>query len=356
MDKLEKSRQLLSTAILKNFVGRITGAGLDRIVGSNPENVLLVGKLMSTNDADGQNANSSKTFIKSIGVDFYISESDLDNAVIRLFPQGDFYYRAIPTLEEQRMTMLREINESHDYNAFDSFEDVAAAYKINPANFSNYQIKLIPVYKKISLTENAQVFFKLKDVLDEFGECGFICENHSINGELDSYLQGVQVNINNDEEAMSQVITEPTKVEHLLSSANYNSFLQNYANKRVQQKNQNWKIYFDIQVKKTGIKYLVSCFLVNNSIVLYSGSHRSRKDDKFTIETLFNSGIRIELENADFCPIEFEERCALQYTGWLSVCFESGQERRFRLPQNQHCQSIRCETVVCKAAKRWQRL
>lgn len=306
MDKLEKSRQLLSTAILKNFVGRITGAGLDRIVGSNPENVLLVGKLMSTNDADGQNANSSKTFIKSIGVDFYISESDLDNAVIRLFPQGDFYYRAIPTLEEQRMAMLREINESHDYNAFDSFEDVAAAYKINPANFSNYQIKLIPVYKKISLTENAQVFFKLKDVLDESGECGFICENHSINGELDSYLQGVQVNINNDEEAMSQVITEPTKVEHLLSSASYNSFLQNYANKRVQQKNQNWKIYFDIQVKKTGIKYLVSCFLVNNSIVLYSGSHRSRKDDKFTIETLFNSGIRIELENADFCPIELD--------------------------------------------------
>lgn len=110
MDKLEKSRQLLSTAILKNFVGRITGAGLDRIVGSNPENVLLVGKLMSTNDADGQNANSSKTFIKSIGVDFYISESDLDNAVIRLFPQGDFYYRAIPTLEEQRMAMLREIS------------------------------------------------------------------------------------------------------------------------------------------------------------------------------------------------------------------------------------------------------
>ena len=94
MDKLEKSRQLLSTAILQNFVGRITGAGLDRIVGSNPENVLLVGKLMSTNDADGQNINSSKTFIESIGVDFYVAEKEMDNAVIKLFPQGDFYYRA----------------------------------------------------------------------------------------------------------------------------------------------------------------------------------------------------------------------------------------------------------------------
>lgn len=306
MDKLEKSRQLLSTAILQNFIGRITGAGLDRIVGSNPENVLLVGKLMSTNDADGQNTNSSKTFIESIGVDFYVAESDIDNAIIRLFPQGDFYYRAVPTLEEQRVAMLREINESRDDNAFGSFDDVAAAYKTNPANFSNYQIRLIPVYKKISLGENAQVFFNIKDVLDESGECGFIGENHGINGELGSYLQEVQVNINNDEEAMCQVITEPTRVEHLLSSESYNSFLQNYANKKVLQQNQNWKIYFDIQVKKIGLNYLVSCFLVNNSIVLYSGAHRSRKDDKFTIETLFNSGIRVELENASFCPIELD--------------------------------------------------
>ena len=65
-------------------------------------------------------------------------------------------------------------------------------------------------------------------------------------------------------------------------------------------------MYFDIQVKKIGKNYLVSCFLVNNSIVLYSGSHRSRKDDKFTIETLFNSGIRVELKNASFCPIELD--------------------------------------------------
>lgn len=64
MDKLEKSRQLLSTAILKNFVGRITGAGLDRIVGSNPENVLLVGKLMSTNDADGSKLIRQKHLLK----------------------------------------------------------------------------------------------------------------------------------------------------------------------------------------------------------------------------------------------------------------------------------------------------
>lgn len=195
MDKLEKSRQLLSTAILQNFVGRITGAGLDRIVGSNPENVLLVGKLMSVNDADGENINSSKTFIESIGVDFYVAEKEMDNAVIKLFPQGDFYYRAVPTIEEQRAAMIREINESRNENEFKSFEDVADAYKTNPASFSNYQIRLVPVYKKISLGENVQVSFMLKDIIDESGECGIVDESHRINGELESYLQGVQANI-----------------------------------------------------------------------------------------------------------------------------------------------------------------
>ena len=306
MDKLEKSRQLLSTAILQNFVGRITGAGLDRIVGSNPENVLLVGKLMSTNDADGQNINSSKTFIESIGVDFYVTEKEMDNAVIKLFPQGDFYYRAVPTIEEQRAAMIREINESRNDNEFKSFEDVEDAYKTNPASFSNYQIRLVPVYKKISLDENAQVSFRLKDIIDESGECGFVDESHRINGELESYLQGVQANIKNDGEAMTQVITEPTRVEHLLSDVSYSSFLENYASKKVQQQNQNWKVYFDIQVKRIGANYLVSCFLVNNSVVLYSGAHRSRKNDKFTVETLFNSGIRVELNNASFCPIELD--------------------------------------------------
>lgn len=306
MDKLEKSRQLLSTAILQNFVGRITGAGLDRIIGSNPENVLLVGKLMSTKDAEGQSSNSSKTFIESIGVDFYVSENDINDAIIKLFPQGDFYYRAIPTIEEQRAAMLREINESSDENAFETFEDVAAAYKINSSTFSNYQIKLIPVYKKVSFDENAQISFKPGDVLDDSGECGFAGETHSINGAVENYLQELQEKINNDEEAMIQVINEPTKVEHLLTSESYSRFLQLYANKRVQQQNQNWKVYFDIQIKKIGVEYLVSCFLVNNSVVLYSGTHRSRKDDKFTIETLFNSGIRVELENAKFCPIELD--------------------------------------------------
>lgn len=307
MDKLEKSRQLLSTAILNNFVGRITGAGLSRIVGSNPENVLLVGKLMSTKDDEGQGANSSKTFIESIGADFYVSEQEIDNAVIELLPQGDFYYRVLPTLEEQRQAIVKEINESGSEREYASFDEVADVYRSNASSFDGILVKLVPVYKKVSIdSEKAKIEFKPADLLNDSRECGFAGENHQLNGLVEAYLQDIQANLNLDEEAMTKIVTEPTKVEHLLSESAYKDFLDKYANKKVEQQNQNWHLYFDIQVKKIGQNYLISCFLVNNSVVLYSKSHRSRRDDKFTIETLFNSGIRINLKSAEFCPIELD--------------------------------------------------
>lgn len=307
MDKLEKSRQLLSTEILHNFIGRITGAGLNRIVGSNPENVLLVGKLMSTNDEESNNANSSKTFIESIGTDFYISQDKIDTALVKLIPQGDFYYRAIPTLEEQQTAMLMEINQRRDLDEYKAFEDVIETYGKDHSLFSKTEIRLIPVYKKISINEaGAQISFRPKELLNDSGECGFVDKNHILNSQVAACLEDLQVQVNADEEVMTKVITEPTKVEHLLNTEAYNNFLQKYASKKVEQQHQNWKIYFDIQVKKIGINYLITCFLVNDSVVLYSKSHKSRKNDKFTIETLFNSGIRVELKGAEFCPIELD--------------------------------------------------
>jgi hypothetical protein len=307
MDKLGKSRQLLSTEILHNFIGRITGAGLDRIVGSNPENVLLVGKLMSTNDEGGNNANSSKTFIESIGIDFYISETEIETALIKLTPQGDFYYRAVPTLKEQQLAMLKEINEVKASIVFNTFEEVMEAYDKDSEVFSDVQIKVIPVYKKVSLSaEGAQISFRPKELLNQSGDCGFVDENHVINIQLDTYVQDLQTQINEDEEVMTRAISEPVKVEHLLNQNVYNLFFERYSNKKVEQQHQNWRVYFDIQIKKIGHNYLISCFLVNDSTVLYSKSHRSRKKNKFTIETLFNSGIKVELEGADYCKIELD--------------------------------------------------
>ena len=350
MDKLKIARQLLSTEILHNFIGRITGSGVERIIGSNPENILLVGKLMSAKDSDGVIINSSKTFIESIGVDFYVCGCDLDSATIKLTPQGDFYYRVYPSLAEQREAMVREVNESRgglefsdsnevtldydedsesftgskplseqhetkvhkvnefkDGSVYTDFFEIIAKYKNNPDSFAGIQLKLVPVYKKVSLSSvNAQISFKLKEILDDCGESGYISETHKLNSQLADSLQALQAEVNADPEAMLRVVTESVKVSDLLDEKTFSTFIEQNANSNVVQQNQNWQIYFDIQVKKIGVNYLVNAYLVNNSTVFYSNAHRSRNNDKFTIETLFNSGIRVDLGAANFFPIELD--------------------------------------------------
>lgn len=306
MADIKKARELLAREILNGFRNKITGEGIDRIVGNNPENVLLVGKLMSTDEGDTRVTNTSKTFIESIGVDFYVEEKDVRDAEITLIPQGNFYYRAIPTIEEQQEVMLKEINDSQNKRQFDSFDEVIDLFKQEPEFFVGIKIKLVPIYKKVSLNpENVEIAFKVSDILKEHGDYGFIDERHIKNTEIEQYLQELQQNINDDSEAMTRVISEPTEVKHLISDDAYSNFIKTNANQKVQMQNQNWKIYFDIQIKKISGQFLVSCHLVNNSTVL-TGGHKSRKNDKFTIETMFNSGIRIKLVNANFCPIELD--------------------------------------------------
>ena len=262
---------------------------------------------MSTNDSEEMNTNSSKTFIESIGTDFYISEQDINTAKVTLTAQGDFYYRAIPTLEEQRDAIMYEINASNSSILYSSFDEIVKAFQIDPSVFSKFQAKLVPVYKKISLNiPGSQTTFKVKELLDEKEEFGFAGEKHKINSQLETYLQELQDIVTNDSEAMKRVITEPTIVGHLIDDTSFMMFLEHNANKKVEQQNQNWHVYFDVQLKKIGTQYLVSAYLVNDSIVLYSKSHRSRNNDKHSIETLFNSGIRIDLIEATFLPIELD--------------------------------------------------
>ena len=117
---------------------KITGAADEPVVGDNPENKFFVGKLL-TKDSDANSGYSSDVFIESVGVDFYIDKSDIQNAEITVFPRGEFYYRCYPSLEQQRSAMLEEANEISD-EPFATFEGMFFRYfsrSIPPINRSN---------------------------------------------------------------------------------------------------------------------------------------------------------------------------------------------------------------------------
>lgn len=301
-----QDRQLVSLQIVNDFISRITGCNQDRVVGDIPDNVYYVGKLMSTEDEDNR-FGSSRTFIDSIGLDFIINETEFKNAHIDVFPQGDLYYRAVPTLDEQRAYYVDEFKKINADLKVESFEKLIEIREREPERFNQVSAKLVPVYKKVSLNNNNfSIGLRLIDVLMEDGECGFVDETHCFNDSFREYIEKLEDTIREDKDWMSSVIREHTGYLDLLDLSSYEKFLRSSKSSRTKSQGQNWRLYFDINIAKRSGKYYISISLVNSSNVFATKSHRSQKNDKYSIETLFNSGFKVSLKDANYLPIKLD--------------------------------------------------
>ena len=304
---LSIAREKLAERILAEFKDKITGATNEPVIGDNPENKFFVGKLL-TKDDDGSSGYSSDVFIESVGADFYVEQSEIENAEITVFPRGEFYYRCYPTLAQQRAAMLEEAN-AFAAEPFESFEKLAEAYAADPERFKRLKIKLIPIYKKISIASpNFFVYFRPGKLLDESGTYGFLDERCNENQHLMEQLNSLIESLNEDEDRYTYIVHEKTNISDLYSDEVFKLFLARNG-KRDVVVNQNWSIYISVTVKKIKNRFLVSVALVNDSKVQSnSKTHQSnkREKDKPSIETLFNSGIDISLKNARYAPIELD--------------------------------------------------
>lgn len=305
-DRLSFARAKLAERILTEFKDKITGATDEPVIGDNPENKFFVGKLLSK-DNDENSGYSSDVFIESVGVDFYIDQSEIQIAEVNVFPRGEFYYRCYPTLEQQRTAILEEANQIFEQQ-FLSFDELIASYDSDAEKFKSLKIKLIPVYRKVSIASpNMSVYFRPGKLLDEYGLYGALDERNRENELLMAQIDNLKEQIN-DENRYTYIVNERTRILDLRSEETYRAFLERNGKKDVSIQ-QNWKIYIDVSIKKIKEKYLVTVALVNDSAVQSNDkTHQSNKrnKDKPTIETLFNSGIDIYLKGARYVPVELD--------------------------------------------------
>lgn len=303
-DMLSKAREKLAGRILEDFKGKITGDFSDIVVGDNPENVYFVGKLLP-NQESRDNMHGSDVFIESVGADFYIGEKDFGTAEITVFPRGDFYYRAYPTLEQQRAAILEEANEMYA-GRYDSFRELLEAYDRDPNALKALKMRLVPVYKKVKIHQSScSIQFRPADLMEEDGAYGYMDENHQQNSLLRDYIDDLQEQLNEDQDRYDYIVYESITVKDLRSEETLKNFIRKNA-KQDGYNRQNWSIYIYAAVRKIKNRYLVSISLVNDSQVQSNAkTHQSnRKDkDKPSIETLFNSGIDIRMTGAEFDPI-----------------------------------------------------
>lgn len=309
-NQLERAREALALRLLNDFKQEITGDQIDRVVGHNPEEVYFVGKLMSIKDESAANSSfSSKTFIESISVDFYIDEAERSSALVKVSPKGEFYYRAYPTLEEQRNAILDSVKQMTGIR-YESFAQLLPAYMANPGQFANTEIKLIPVFKKITLqnadkgTTNFTMEFQLDKIYDDALGYGYIDKDSKQNAEMANAMETLTSQVMNDAEYYSYEVRETTKISDLRDEQTYRNFISRNAKKDVRN-SQNWNFYFDVTIKKIKDRFFVSVSLVNDSSV-FSNTSARKDSDKKSVETMFNSGLHIALKGASFQDIELD--------------------------------------------------
>ena len=303
--KEDMAREILTERLLSDFKSEITGKNQNRVVGVNPEEAFFVGKLMSINDEEGKNkAFSSKTFIESISVDFYILDANVPESIITVSPRGEFFYRVYPSLEEQRNAIIKSVYETTN-EKYNSFDDLKKDYEENPEKFVNTEIKLVPVYKKLSITDkNYTIKIKLQDILSDDESYGYIDERHEVNKALTEFMEQLMIDLQQEEDFYRFVVNEKTKVCDLYSPEQFSQFINGFTKKDVKI-NQNWDIFLELTAKKIKNKYLISVSLINNSQI-FSNTSMRKGNDKKSIETLFNSGLLIHMESAQFEDIEMD--------------------------------------------------
>ena len=291
------AHELLAKEILRGFQGKITGDNADFIVGENPENHYFVGKLLPANDSPTSSWGSD-VFIESIGSDFYIAKDEIETAQLTVHPKG----------EQQRADMLKKANELFE-TSFANFDEIIERYKEDPSAFTKVKEKLVPVYKKVQLHHrDFTLTFTLSELLRDNPQYGYADASHEQNRQFEQFLNDLQNLIWEDENCYTHELYEKTTIKDLLTESDYKKFIKKNQ-KQDTPIRQNWDVYIDVTIKLVKDRYLVSVALVNGSQVQSNGvTHKSNKksDDKPTIETLFNSGMEIELAGASFSPIELD--------------------------------------------------
>lgn len=292
-NKIERdanNRIAFENELLDKFVSKITGKSESRVVGNNPNDIFFVGKL-SPIDEEETHRFSSQSIIKQISVDFILPKSDIDKANLEISINGNLFYRVFPNLQEQRNTILEEIKSGKKTDIeLDDFEKILKAYDDGVEEIKKIKTDVIPVFEKITLDKKIVLNLKLSDFYDSEIGFGFIDERHVINRKIQKYIDEEINNIQSLNNTYC-IINKSVNISDLRSEDIWNKFIKNNSERKV---GLNWDINIISDIKEINDKEcLVSINLINNSL-----KSDNRDDESIRVNTLFNSGMEIKVNDA----------------------------------------------------------
>ena len=305
VNKENINRALFLSKVIDEYVSKITGQNEVRVVNidgkKSPEDRFYVGKL-SPKGIDNDKR-SSKTNINQIGVDFIIRQSDLSEAVIKVSPRGEFYYRVFPTLEEQakaieeRDKIIQSKRETKFKDLQDAEEDTDFEQYESPEQKAKESMDIVPVYEKASIGDGRyDIEVKLTDIFDYSKGVGYVKYHNDFIKILDKTRNEIRESPNT-----YRVVRERVNVSTFEDEESWREYLiKKSESTSVIPK---WEFSIEVEVKHFNNDLLkVSIHLINETMPERYG----RRLGKANLDILFNSGLKIEILGSDYQPINLE--------------------------------------------------
>lgn len=307
---MSNHRELLARGIAERFVTAISGTDKQQIVFYNPEDRIFVGKLSPQNAADSF---SSNVLIKQIGIDFRIPKRDVDQARLEIFPQGNFFFRVLPTFQQQQEFFLRNFCTAFNCkDSYSSFAELAAAYLDDRLSqeMRRYKVQLLPIYEKIAIDQEGVSFdLPLSDIYCPEFDCGSVPQNHPLYQSIEEHLDRMFTAVRQHPRVVHCQFREQVGIEDLRSEEDWEAYIARQVQREEFDMCPRFAYSLAVDVRGNGDDLLVTVSLSNETPFGDEsvGTVQSvKKNDRYRIPVLFNSGIRVRCVNTGFVPIELD--------------------------------------------------
>jgi hypothetical protein len=306
---MSNNREILANSIIKRFVDAVSGTDKEQWLVDSPEDRIYVGKLSPHSAEDSF---SSSVLIKQISVDFRIPKKDIESAVLQIFPQGNFFFRVLPTLEQQRAFFLKNFTATFTESEFEDFSALSEAFNtgILTSEMNAHKVQLLPVYEKIAIDrDNTFVEVKVADIYNPTFDCGSVPAEAPFYAEIKQQVEALCLEAKSRPNIMPCQFRDKLKIDDLLSEDAWQAYIKKQRIREEFDMFLRFDYSLSVDLKGSGEALNVTVALSNETPWGDESAgfgQTSAKTDKYRISTLFNSGIKVKCLDTEFVPIELD--------------------------------------------------
>ena len=274
----EKITRHLKDRLIKS----ITGEESERkVVEQRIDDHYFIG-MLSTQDTTKKRSQSRAKF-RQIGVDFLVQKTDIKNLTLKITPEGYFYYRVIPTIDEQRSYFYEKYNSENPGLGLSSFNDLEDYLKENSME-NSFACQVAPVFQRIILSDDP-ITFKPND------EEGL----YTLYEASERHITKLKNIANNDAE-FYKIIRDDVYLKDLIDDNSWVKFIKKNSQEKIIL---NWDFDYEVEQRIHDKDIFKISFFWTNTC--------DRQSTNIKINDIFNAKITLRVDGADLIPFEMKE-------------------------------------------------